>query len=81
MQAAQPVKPLRYSVSTAAKLLDVTGQAVRELVRSGVLTGIEAKAHARGRKVYLDPAEVEAYARGGLAGVVAYREKQSRKRK
>jgi hypothetical protein len=68
-------------VKTAAALLDVNPQTVRDLVRAGVLTGIEATPHATGKKVYLLPAEVEAYGTGGVEGVVEFRKKQRGKAK
>lgn len=79
MQATQPARPLRYSVATAARLLDVTPQTVRDLLRTKVLTPIESTGGMR-PKSYLDPGEVAAYATGGLEGVVAYRKKHAKKK-
>jgi hypothetical protein len=79
--AAKTLQPMRYSMRTAAEVLNVSPHQVRVLAKSGVLTPIYPAGQGRGKKTYVLPGEVQAYARGGLAGVVAYREKQARKRK
>lgn len=75
-----PVKTLRYPIKTAAKVLGVTPDAVRTLAKAGTLTPIYPAGTGKGKKIYLHPAEVEAYATGGLAGVVKYREKLAKRK-
>ncbi len=74
--AAETIQPLRYSVRTAARLLGMGPDAVRVLAKAGTLTPLYPAGRGRGKKVYLLPDEVHAYATGGLEGVVAYRKRK-----
>lgn len=73
------VQPLRLKVASAAKMCDVTPGQIRHLIKAGILTAIWPDGNGGGKKPYLIPAEVRAYATHGLAGVVRYREQQARK--
>jgi hypothetical protein len=80
MKPAGTLKPLRLTARSAGELLDLSPDAVRILGKAGTLTPIYPAGEGHGKKVYFATEEVEAYARGGLAGVVAYREKQSKRK-
>ncbi len=80
MQVAEPVKPLRLSMATAAKMLGLTSEGVRGLVEAGIFRPLTPNGRGRGKRMYLIPGEVEAYATGGLEGVVNYRKKQRSKK-
>jgi len=54
--------------------------AVRILAKAGTLTPIFPAGKGRGKKMYLIPGEVEAYATGGLEGVVAYRKRLAKRK-
>lgn len=81
MDAVGTVQPLRHSIRMAAKLLGMGPDAVRILAKAGTLTPIFPAGKGRGKKMYLIPAEVEAYATGGLEGVVEYRKSLAKKGK
>jgi hypothetical protein len=72
-------KPLRIKVASAAKLLDLKLEAVRDLIHDGTFTAIAPNGRGRGKRLYLVPAEVEAYATGGRAAVEKVRAKRGRK--
>lgn len=72
-------KPLRIKVASAAKLLDLKLEAVRDLIHDGTFTAIAPNGRGRGRRLYLIPAEVEAYATGGREAVEKLRAKRGRK--
>ena len=74
------VKPLRLRVPTVAKLLDVTPNMVNHLIKSGTLTAVYPTGKGNGKKPYLNPGEVEAYALSGVEGVVDYRRKQAKRK-
>lgn len=79
MQTAHAIQPLRLSMKTAAVKLGLTSEGVRGLVQAGVLNPLTPNGRGRGKRMYLLPAEVEAYALGGLEGVVEYRKNLKRK--
>ncbi len=83
----QETKPLRYSLTTAAKVLDISKRTLRALaVDQGEFTvirdraSIGAKVGFQGKapKIYLLVDEVEAHGTGGLEALRAFRAKQGR---
>lgn len=64
-----PRKPLRLSVTTACEMLDLAPSAVRALFENGTFTCLAPHGRGRGKRLYLVPAEVEAYAVGGRDAV------------
>lgn len=70
------VTPLRLKVKDAATMLGLELQYVYKLTRDGVFTPLRPNGKGRGKRYYLLPGEVEAYARGGVAAVKAWRRKQ-----
>ena len=75
-----------YSLPTVAQILGITPADVRELMRTRVLTGFDpgtrAKPKHKGKykKWHFSPDEVEAYRVGGIEGVVAYRQRNGRRK-
>lgn len=65
--------PLRLSLKTAGRQLDVSAQTVRNLVRDGVLTGLPPLDPDSRSRTFVLPGEVEAFAKGGPAAVKAWR--------
>jgi len=59
----------------------MTPNAVRQLAAARVLTAIYPAGTGKGKKIYLNPDEVDAYAAGGVEGAVMYRKKQAKKKK
>lgn len=78
---AGTLKPMRLDMKSAGELLSLTADGIRKLIQSGVLTGLTPNGRGRGKRMYVLPGEVEAYATGGLEGVVNYRKAQTKKAK
>lgn len=73
--------PARLTVRQAAEALSVGPATVRRLVRVGQLSAVYPHGRGVGKRFYLDPAEVEAYARGGARAAAAHRSKRTKARK
>lgn len=67
--------PLRLKAADAARRLSLNPIYLYQLVREGVFTGIRPNGKGPGKKLYLLPAEVEAFATGGKAAVEKLRAK------
>jgi len=65
---------LRVKASEAARRLGLNPQYLYALVRDGVFTPIRPSGKGPGKKLYLLPAEVEAFATGGKDAVAKLRE-------
>lgn len=63
------VRPLRIPLGEAAARLCSGLDHVRDLIHSGVLTVIAPNGRGRGKRLYVLPDEVEAYALGGREAV------------
>jgi hypothetical protein len=69
----------RITTKVAADRLGVSSEMVRQYHAEGWLVGrTTSGVTGRGRRLFFDPGEVEAFARGGAAGAAAYR-KRARK--
>lgn len=70
------VEPKRYTMRMAAQALVCHYETVRKLVADGTLRPLpQSRERGRGVRVYLSPAEVNAYAEGGRAAVERLRAK------
>lgn len=69
------IEPLRMSLKDAAALMALDVGTVRNLVYDDVFTVIAPFGRKKGRRIYLVPAEVRAYATGGAKAVAALRKK------
>lgn len=74
----RPKQPLRISVTSAGELLDLTPHRIRELLDDGTFTALAPNGRGRGKRLYLLPAEVEAFAVGGRAAVEKLRAKKAK---
>lgn len=72
-------KPLRMGLPEAARLLTLTPDYLRRLANSGVFTVFRPNGKGGGKRMYLIPAEVEAFATGGPDAVAELRAKQKAK--
>ena len=59
-------KPLRWAVRLAAEKLGVSTQTVIKMAKANLFTVLRGGPAGHGRRMYLRPAEVEAFAAGGL---------------
>ena len=70
----------RLPTSHVAQALGVTEALIREYARAGMLRGTTTSGEVgRGRRLWFDPDEVEAFRTGGAPAAKAYRERQARK--
>lgn len=69
-------QPLRYKPKEAAALLGLDVQTLYKLLRGGVFTAVRPHGRGPGRPIYLVPAEIQAYATGGPAAVLALKRKK-----
>ena len=58
--------PFRVTIKHAADLFLLSTQTVNRMANAGVFTVVRGGPTAHGRRLYLLPAEVKAYATGGL---------------
>lgn len=65
----KPRPPLRLSVTSAGEILDLAPTAVRDLIHNGTFTVLAPNGRGRGKRLYLLPDEVRAYATGGREAV------------
>jgi len=70
------VQPLRITTRTAATMLDLKLDAVRRLIKQGVFTPLVPSGRGRGKRLYLRPEEVQAYAEGGVGAVSAIKKRK-----
>jgi len=75
MTAATDPKPLRIPLPEAARMLRITPDWLRRLAHDGVFTVVRPSGVGSGKRMYLIPAEVEAFATGGAEAVNALRAK------
>lgn len=71
----KPRRPLRLSVTSAGEVLDLAPSAVRDLIHNGTFTALAPNGRGRGKRLYLLPVEVEAFATGGREAVEQLRKK------
>jgi hypothetical protein len=69
---AEP-RPLRLPLPEAARMLRLTPDYLRRLVNDGVFSVIRPNGVGVGKRMYLLPAEVEAFATGGIGAVAEMR--------
>lgn len=68
----------RITTTEAARRLSITPDIVRGYARIGWLSRSTSSGRSgRGKRMYFDAAEVEAFARGGAPAAKAYREQQA----
>ena len=60
-------------------MLSIHYETVRKLITRGVFTAIRPNGKGIGKRIYVLPEEVAAYAIGGAKGVEEYREERRRK--
>lgn len=61
MRKPQDVRPVSVSPSTAARMLDLHYDTVRDMIHRGVFTVLAPEGRGKGKRIYLPTAEVELY--------------------
>lgn len=77
LTAAEP-RPLRLPLPEAARMLRLTPDYLRRLTHEGVFTLVRPNGSGAGKRIYLLPAEVEAYAVGGADAVAELKSQKAK---